>query len=467
MNYLRDKKKVIRQFKEQLLDIYDGKSENLITCFRMYLGFLRKFADAELTEFEQFQLDDMEMSIYNPAINTFLIALETAWLYTRRGGKTRGLAILAPFFSLLDKDVAWRAPHGEQLKKAGYWYSLNPFTEKVMIRTENVIRIVNSPDISIAPMTVGRVAGGDCDVLILDEGGWIMKHLQAYLMYLTCRPMVSTSKFKHIINASTPARDTAFEDEWNFIQKSEDENNLTLSSLHDCEDCHWITPEWIAAESKKYPKWYIELNYYCKWTVPYGAVFEKVYDVNDYNSPITKETLWSMIPTHAGVDHNGGDKAHPHYIVTGTFDDNFLYILDEYKFTDLNFLFDPKFRHYSFEIEDGLFNTQWTDQEKSMGFDALYFGWNKEDKMKRVQEVRNRITIIDKTRCPDTYRNFMNAGFNPKSRLMELEKRTDQHGLDCVLHLMHPSSANMQIYGRTAHAPIEKRFGDTTRQLRI
>ena len=52
-----------------------------------------------------------------------------------------------------------------------------------MIKTYNIVRVYYSPEISIAPMTAGRVAGGDCDILVLDEGGWIRKDLQAYQMY--------------------------------------------------------------------------------------------------------------------------------------------------------------------------------------------------------------------------------------------------------------------------------------------
>ncbi len=467
MANLYNRADVVYQFKIQLIKLYDNNPLNLIKCFMIYLGFLYKFAHRELTEFTKWQIADMCMSIYNKNIDTRLIALETAWLYTRRGGKTRGLSLLAVFFSILGYDVAWRAPHGEQLKKAGYWFSLNPFVQKVMVRTENVIRIYGSPDISIAPMTTGRVAGGDCDILILDEGGWILKRLQAYLMYLTCRPMVSTSNFKHIINASTPARDTAFEDEFQSIEKVEIDLNTTLLSTHDCEDCSWISDEWIESEKKKYPLWYIELNYYCKWTIPFGSVFEKIYEVSDPKSPIDQSRLLAILPTHAGVDHNAGDRDHPHYIVTCTFDDNFFYVLDEYKFTDLNFLFDPRFRHISLEIEDELFNTQFTDQEKSMGLNAIYYGWDKYEKMNRVQELRNRFIVIDKQRAPDTYANFLNAGYNKNSNQPELEKRTDQHGLDCCLHAYHPKDPGFHIISKGQHRPQKRRVGSQEKRLRI
>ena len=284
----------------------------------MYLAFLYKFADRpgtpdkyRLALWTRWQIKDMEMAIHNPKIDVRKIALEIAWLYTRRGGKTRGLTIIAVFFSLIGYQVAWRAPHGEQLKKAGFWFNANPFVQAVMIKSTNIIRVYNSLNISIAPMTAGRVAGGDCDVLIYDEGGWIYKHLKAYEFFLASRPMVSNSEFKHVINASTPARDTAFQDEWDEIEKLEIEYDTKLTAEHDADDCPWITPEFIESESKKYPKWYIEMNYFCKWTVPYGAVFEKIIlvgsaDQKEHYPQFDAQFLYKVKADRCGVDHNGG-----------------------------------------------------------------------------------------------------------------------------------------------------------------
>ena len=454
MSYQRERNKVVFQFQKQLLELFENGCHILI-LFRMYLGFLRLYADRprtatkyRLTLWTWWQIKDMEMSIFNAKIDVTKVALETAWLYGRREGKTRGLTIIAVFFSLLNKQVAWRAPHGEQLHKAGFWFSCNPFVTKVLIRSTNIIRVVNSLDISIAPMTAGRVAGGDCDILIYDEGGWIYKHLKAYEFFLASRPMISNSDFKHVINASTPARDTAFQDEWDEIKKLEIEYNTTFTSLHDCDDCPWIPPEFIAAESKKYPKWYIEMNYYCLWTVPYGAVFEKIILVGSAHQKLNYpqfdvEFLYKVQAKRCGVDHNGGDRNNPHYLVTGHYDDNFVYILDEYTFTNLTYLLGKKWKLLSMEIEDGLFNTQFTEQEKRLGIKAIYQEFNEPLKMERLQTIRNRTIIIDKNRAPLTYKNLLNAAYDKKSKLVKLEKRTDQHGLDCVIHFMHPEAGGV------------------------
>jgi len=470
---MRDKRKVVYQFKKQLNELY-ASGTHILVLFEMYLGFLAAFADRpntvdkyRLSLWTSWQIADMKMSIHNDKIDTTLIILETAWLYGRREGKTRGLTIVGVFFSLLEYQVAWRAPHGEQLKKASFWFSCNPFVEKVMLTTDNTIRIYDSLSISIAPMTTGRVAGGDCDILIYDEGGWIYKRLQAYELYLASRPMVSNSHFKHIINASTPFRDTAFQDAWDTIQELELEYDTTLTSLHDCEDCPWITPEFIEQESKRFPKWYIEVNYYCLWSVPFGAVFEKIILVGSAKQrskypQFDSEFLYKVEPHYCGVDHNAGDNSNPHYLVTGHYDDNFVYVLDEYTFTDLHFLFDERWENLSMEIEDGLHNDQFTTQERSMGKAAIYQPFSKELKMKRVQDIRNRTTIIDKERAPLTYTNYLNAAYKKDSRLVELEKKTDQHGIDCVLHFMHDRSG--VIYSPKHVKKVRELFGGDGRE---
>lgn len=451
---LRDKRKVVAQFTKQLNELY-SKGTHILVLFDMYLGFLAVFADRpntpdkyRLSLWTSWQIADMKMSIHNDKIDTTIIILETAWLYGRREGKTRGLTIIAVFFTLLGYQVAWRAPHGEQLKKASFWFSCNPFVKKVMLTSDNTIRVYYSLSISIAPMTTGRVAGSDCDILIYDEGGWIPKRLQSYELYLTSRPMVSNSIFKHIIHASTAARDTAFQEAWDNIEEQEIEYDITLTSLHDCEDCPWIPPEFIEQESKKFPKWYIDMNYYCIWTVPHGAIFEKIILVGsahqkDKYPQFDSAFLYKVSAKRCGVDHNAGDESGPHYLVTGSYDDNFVYVLDEYTFTELTFLFDERFQYLSMEIEDGLFNTQFTKQEKRLGVSAIYQEFSEGLKMERIQIIRERTIIIDKERAPLTYKNILNAAQDKNSRLLKLEKRTDQHGLDCVIHFMHPEGGDV------------------------
>jgi len=63
--------------------------------------------------------------------------------------------------------------------------------------------------------------------------------------------------------------------------------------------------------------------------------------------------------------------------------------------------------------------------------------------MERVRQLKIRIVIIDKAKCPTTWKNFQQAGYKKEARNAELEKRPDQHGLDGSLHMVHPKGAGI------------------------
>jgi hypothetical protein len=66
-----------------------------------------------------------------------------------------------------------------------------------------------------------------------------------------------------------------------------------------------------------------------------------------------------------------------------------------------------------------------------------------EAKMERVRQINARITIIDKIKCPLTFRNFEEAALDQKQRIAALVKEPNQHGLDGTLHMVHPKPWGM------------------------
>ena len=97
-----------------------------------------------------------------------------------------------------------------------------------------------------------------------------------------------------------------------------------------------------------------------------------------------------------------------------------------------------------------------------MGFAGIYQEWNADKKHTRVQELRNRVIIIDKLKCPLTYRNLMEASYDQGERLPKLEKRTDQHGLDGLLHAIHDRSG--VIYTPQHVSKVRELFGGDGRE---
>lgn len=444
-------KHIAEQFRKQLLVEYDDKPENLLKCLRMYFGFLKQFAHKDLTEFTTWQYKDLEMMIYNPKIDMTREPLETVLIYSRRGGKSRKLSIKDTFFTLLEKDVTWFAPHTDQLKQAGKWFGMNPFVKKIAIHSKNEVQILGGRAIDIGVLSEGRVASKDTNILTFDEGGWVFLNRKNYEYYKTARFMIAAADFKVINHASTPARYSVIHEAWDKCSTKEQLINLPLTSLHDVDDCYWITPEMVEAERLENldTPWYVDQNFYCKWVNYGGTVFNKVIYLGDPKKPQFGPTfLDKVIPTHCGVDFNKGDDYSPHYLLTLTYDDSFIYVLDEYTFTDLNFLFDKRWRYFSMEVEDKLFNDQFTQDLKRMGLVCNYFGWTDPEKHQRVQDVRSRTVIIDKSRAPKTYDNLISATYDKNYRIGKLEKRTDQHGLDCLLHGVHDSAGKIYFSER-------------------
>jgi len=429
----------------------------------MYLGFVKTFSPERYRLFTKWQREDMEMSIYNPLINTKREVLETAWNYSRRGGKSRGLTVLAVFFSLIGKLVIWRSPHADQLGQASQWFNMNPFVKKVSINNLNKVEVYGSPDINISVLSAGKVASREADVLIYDEGGWVFKHLALYEFYKASRPMVAASGYRHIIHASTPARNTAFHEEWQNLQNLEIKLNTKFVSTHKHDDCDWITDEWIEMEREKNSDtpWYVDQNYNCMFVVYGGAVFTNIIALGDAHFPeFPYGSLDHIKARYGGVDFNGDVVGH--YLVKIDYNDNFVFVLEEKKFTDLKDLLDDSLGRISIEVEDGQFNIPFCLDLRRMGFAGLYQQWSRDKKHTRVQELRNRVIVIDKLKCPLTYRNLMEASYDQGERLPKLEKRTDQHGLDGLLHAIHDRSGI--IYSPKHVSEIRELFGGDGRE---
>ena len=453
------------KFQIQLKEYYNSTQDD-VGAFRYYLGFIKTFAPERYRLFTRWQREDMEMSISNPKINTKREVLETAWNYTRRGGKSRGLTVLGVFFSLIGKLVIWRSPHADQLGQASQWFSMNPFVKKVSINNLNKVEVYGSPDINISVLSAGKVASREADILIYDEGGWVFKHLALYEFYKASRPMVAASQYRHIIHASTPARNTAFHEEWGNLQDLEIKLGTRFTSTHDDEDCEWITEEWVEMEREKNSDtpWYVDQNYKCMFVVYGGAVFTNVIALGDAHYPeFPYGFLDKITPKYGGVDFNGDVVGH--YLIEIDYNDTFVFVLKETKFNDLSDLMRDELFQVSLEVEDGMFNIPFCNDLRRMGFAGIFNEWNRDKKHTRVQELRNRTIIIDKARCPLTYRNLMEASYDQKERLPKLEKRTDQHGLDGLLHAIHDRSGKIHyrkhkkatdIFGRTQYYNLEQ-----------
>lgn len=418
----------------------------------MYIGFILKFGGEagrkSLRRIVSWQYKDMELSIWNDKVDYRVEPLETVKNKNRRSGKTKGGTLLAIFFAILNKEVKWRSAYMKQQREAKLWFRLNPFVKKIS-NLENYVYLntnTNYP-VDMAVLSPGNVTGVECDIAMFDEGGWVFRNLQLYEAYRNARPMVASSDFKHIIHFSTPARYSAFQEAWDEVQSFAQSRGTTLTVLRTWEDCHWITPEFLAYEERMNSDcpWYVDQNYKGIFVVYGGAVFSNFFDINDSInvSDEERDAFYKAKSDHGGVDWNGEHTQH--YLVLGKILDNYLFVEDEKKFLDIEFLRQYE-RNISLELEDkDPFSLPFANDAKRLGLLVSYFGWDDTAKMDRVSKVKHRKVIIDKKKCPRTWKNFQEAAYDQSSRLPKLEKRTDQHGLDATLHMCHAGKGVLTV----------------------
>ena len=448
--------RVSTKFASQLLEEYESGT-HVLDCFRMYRGFLTKFGKHQLPKYDlrrctAWQMEDMEMSLWNDKIDYTKIPLETVHNRNRRSAKTKNFTEVGVFCGLINKEVKWRSAYGKQLTMAKFWFNLNPFVFKINNMENNVYLLGkgNYP-ISVGILSPANVTGVECDVAMFDEGAWAFKDLKLYEAYKSARPMVAPSDFKHVIHFSTPARYSAFQEAWDEVESFAEEIGTKLTVLRTYKDCPWIDEDFVKYEEKMHVEdpTYVLQNYKGVWVVRHGAVFNNFYDVNDVkHTPKDIREGWDdIVVDRGGVDWNGEQTKH--YLVLGKVIPAYVFIKEELKFVEIEFL--KKYMHdVSLELEDNdPFSDEFADIAKEIGIIAAYYGWDMPHKMERVRQLKIRTVIIDKAKCPTTWKNFQQAGFKKEARNAELEKRPDQHGLDGTLHMVHPIGGKI-IYKKVA-----------------
>ena len=447
-----------RQFGKQLRELYQSGT-HIIECFKIYLGFLVEFCNdphetKRLGQFTEWQIDDMVMCVYSDCINPIKEILESFLLYTRRGGKTKNLSIMGVFFSILGYLVMWRASFTDQLNMAKFWFLKNPFVTKVIYgQTDNHVRILDSPSINFDVIAEGKTQSRGVDIIILDEECMITLESKKYDVYEKLRPCIADSPFKHFIHGTTPELNTVAEVNWSFLKDQEIRKNTRFTAERDYTFCSWIDEAFIESERMLHEDdpYYVDMQYKLKWTVLGGKVFTNVIREGDPTYPeYPRGFLEKITPSHGGVDFNGD--INQHYLVLIKFNDNIIYVTHEIKFTELTELLKSDYRFISLELEDGLYNDQFTVQTRMMGLQCIYNpNWTGDKggdkKMLRIQKVRNRKIIINKERCPQTWKNLDTCAWNRFKLRTEITKTKDQHGLDALLHAIHEIGGTFNFHG--------------------
>jgi hypothetical protein len=424
----------------------------LLDSFLCYLGMLETLGASYLTERTGWQDEDYQAALGN---------YKTIWHRTRRGGKSLGLSVLAVFFSLIEfgyrstkGKVVWRAPFRDQLEQAQDWLKLNPFVE--YIDNDNNVEILMSQPIDMSCISSGKVASKGAAVLIMDEYKKIGKDLKMYKDAVEAYGMLAEGPvdFKRMISASTGQRNTLFHDqflsgEWCYCR-------------HPYKDCGWISEEFIESERLSNPEdpWYIEQEYECVWVARGGSAFRNIYIVDMEGKRVIHGAEQYKFGDHpffplnwqfptarkAGVDFN--DSA-GHYVMIGSTDDEAVYLNQEYVVSSVAEL--KKFGDlYSMEIESGPFEINIQNAKKCVEqkVKCIHRNWDKDVIAARFRELMDKMIVINKHNAPITLRNLEESVFDETARDSKLKKRSDQHGLDATMHMIHKTAMPVKVYRR-------------------
>lgn len=404
-----------------------------VLAFNFYIQFIKKHAlSADLKRIEEFQLLDMLMAILNQ---------EVVWLRTRRGGKTRDLSLVAIFWAIIGKSVIWFTPQSDQQKQAIQYFLANPFYAS-STRDEFYIHEGKTP-IEMSNLTLGKSASKGKDCILYDEGAKVPKGYQIYDFYKFSRVIVSAKLWegdKHILSASTAARNTAIEEEYDLLMKISPD----LVSVHPYTDCWWISEEWVNQErmANLNDPWFVDQEYLTLFVNRGGSVFENIVQmsIND---------MQDLPITHIGADINKKEALSFWHIDDRT-QSAYLLAEQEFDWTRDSHCFDfiqpcgtfmnktirlNFFENYVFEVEGMGYNEKealWIASHIPNSF--VNMEWDDTAKGDRVMQAKKMTLYMDPVHTPLMYQDFRNSVYHPYKGIYLKDAAHPMHWAESGLH---------------------------------
>jgi hypothetical protein len=287
-----EKAPIAKILKATQLIKYLYNEREILKSYQFYINFVKKYGQSvDLKRIERFQYEDMVMAITNQ---------EVVWLRTRRGGKTRDLSLVNGFWIIVDKDPIWFTPQSDQQKQAIQYFLANPFYSHMKLDYVYFHGCKNS--IEISNLTLGKSASKGKDCITYDEGAKVPKGQLVYDYYKFSRVIIAGKLWegdKHILSASTAARNSAIEEEYELMKTIHPE----LISIHPYKDCWWISEDWIKQEelANMGDPWFVDQEYRTLFVNRGGSIFPELFDIEFKDIPQDLESLYGA--DFGGTDH--------------------------------------------------------------------------------------------------------------------------------------------------------------------
>ena len=404
-------------------------------AFRFYINFIKQYArTTDLKRIEPFQFDDMFMAVTN---------FRALWLRTRRGGKTRDLALVNGFWSLVGKECLIFTPQSDQQKQMIQYFLSNPFYSHSS--KDFFYMKCTDKSVEISNLTLGKSASKGKDCISYDEGAKVPRGYLIYDYYKFSRVVIAAKLWegdKHLLFASTAARNTAIEEEYNAMMRDIPE----MVSVHPYQDCWWISEDWVQQErdANLNDPWFVDQEYLTLFVNRHGSVFDNVEQL-DIEQMRTRFKI-----NYIGCDINKKEALVFCHI---TDDKKKIYIMCEMELdwvkdqTCYNFIKPKgKFTHqgkeftiddeYYFEVEGMGYNEKeayWIGSHIKRCY--LNFDWKVDGvRGERVAIAKMATIYCDQAFCRNIYQDLINCIYHPYKGTYLKDSAHPNHWTDAFLH---------------------------------
>lgn len=375
---------------------------------------------------------------------------EVLLIRSRGGSKTFDAMIVGVYYAYLGFHVIfWSAQASMMDQPKEYMDTLtsnNFLADCITDKVKTAITFDTGGWIKIKNLTEKQARSPRCDLEIFDEEAQVDE-----AAYNASSPVLSVSKLKKIIHLSTPVKGSIFEE--NYIRLKEEGKPCLIMRWDQCAHMNQDA-EFIYKELKTKPRWWVRQEYFCSFEAPSGRVFENViYGAFDLT---TLSSNYSRTHVHYGVDWN---PVVGHYIVGSRYSDDYnsLFVIMEKNLGNdiksvctqiLDLL--AKDEHSLCELEDGGVNTGYCDSFFQYAYELSSTNPKLKTVLNRIsrrpwdsaglnkhKSITNLLPVIikcDNRLTPNVSYWLSSASWDKNSSQPKLEKDSDQHPLDALLH---------------------------------
>lgn len=399
---------------------------------------------------------------------------EAVFLRARGGSKSHDAMVLALYLAYRGFRGVYFTATGDQVVQPAEY--LNRLVRGSFLRlfvraprsqhlSKRAVTFAPGGSVKVKNLTKSKARSARADFLVFDEERQMEEELLR-----AAASILNTSRLRLVVHASTPAKGSPFEEAYLRCRRLEARYAARLVFERSWREIAFLDRqrEEILLRREEWPRWYFEMEYENKFTVPEGAVFRNVayeFDPDVY-------ARFDRCPTAlvAGIDWN---PAAGHWLVYGKYSvdlEEFMVYGSEvagegyaYELTEAfyNSIYPYMTGGNKLCAEDGGINIPFCQKLAKMISEdprrrkekwLLFEEWDSGGitKMNRAMAVRDIRIYCDEAAFPELARQLQNQAWRIDRKgdpALEKDSASSPHAVDALLHAMHE---DFRVEGRDA-----------------